>query len=63
MEKLELAKGLFRQPMTLNELRLLDQLERQAEGKERLFIASLWDAAYANVDPIVLHQARVEGLL
>lgn len=63
MEKLEKAKALFTQPLTLEELRKLDQLERQATGKERMYIGALWDAAYAVVDPIVLHQARVEGLL
>ncbi|KHT64599.1 hypothetical protein RJ45_05565 [Photobacterium gaetbulicola] len=63
MEKLKLAKELFTRPLTLDELYQLDQLERQAKGKERLYIASLWDAAYALVEPAVLHQAREAGLL
>ncbi|MGF1703787.1 hypothetical protein L4D09_26205 [Photobacterium makurazakiensis] len=63
MKNLEMAKALFTQPLTLEELRKLDQLERQATGKERLFIGALWDAAYAAVEPAVLHQAREAGLL
>ncbi|MCQ1058600.1 hypothetical protein ACQKPX_01015 [Photobacterium sp. DNB23_23_1] len=63
MEKLKLAKELFTRPLTLDELYMLDQLERQSKGQEKLYIASLWDAAYALVDPAVLHQAREAGLL
>lgn len=63
MENLEKAEALFTQPLTLDELRRLDQLERQAKGKERRYIGALWCTAYAAVDPVVLHQARVEGLL
>ncbi|EAS43973.1 hypothetical protein C9J48_12595 [Photobacterium profundum] len=63
MEILEKAKALFTQPLSLDGLRKLDRLERQATGKERMYIGLLWDAAYAAVDPIVLQQARVEGLL
>ncbi|MGF1874028.1 hypothetical protein L4D77_01660 [Photobacterium frigidiphilum] len=63
MEILEKAKTLFTQPLSLDGLRRLDQLERQAKGEERMYIGLLWDAAYAAVDPIVLQQARVEGLL
>ena len=63
MERLEKAKTLFTQPLTLDELRELDQLERQAEGKEKDYIGALWSTVYTVVHPVVLHQARVEGLL
>ena len=63
MERLKQAKALFTQPLTLDELRLLDQLEREAEGKERDCISELWTTVYTTVHPVVLHQARVEGLL
>ncbi|MGF1723956.1 hypothetical protein [Photobacterium nomapromontoriensis] len=63
MEKLKLAKALFTQPLTLDELRKLEQLEQQAQGEERQYITALWSTAYDKVNPVVLRQARVAGLL
>ncbi|MCW8328880.1 hypothetical protein MD588_08665 [Photobacterium sp. SDRW27] len=63
MKNLQKAEALFDKPLTIDELRKLDQLERQAKGQERKFIGALWCTAYAAINPVVLHQARVEGLM
>lgn len=60
MEKLEKAKALLTKSMNAEALRKLDQLERQAEGKEKMYIAALWDAALALAEPMDLHLVHEE---
>ncbi|MGF1680212.1 hypothetical protein [Photobacterium minamisatsumaniensis] len=63
MDKLEQAEVLFKQPLTIESLRKLDTLERQARGQEADYIGELWEAVFAAADENVLTQARKEGLI
>lgn len=63
MMLLEQAQALFKQPLTIDLLRQLDKLEKQARGEEADRIGELWEAVMAEADEVLLNQAREEGLL
>ncbi|UTV30171.1 hypothetical protein [Photobacterium atrarenae] len=63
MERLKEAQALFKQPLTIEVLRQLDQLEKQARGEEADRIGELWEAVMADAEDELLNQAREEGLL
>ncbi|STQ75530.1 hypothetical protein [Grimontia hollisae] len=60
---LQQAQALFKQGLTLESLRQLDALEKQASGKEAEQIGDLWEAVYASADEALLDAAAEEGLL
>lgn len=60
---LQQAQALFKQGLTLESLRQLDALEKQASGKEAEQIGDLWEAVYASADEALLEAATKEGLL
>lgn len=60
---LQQAQALFKQGLTLESLRQLDALEKQASGKEAEQIGDLWEAVYASADEALLEAATEEGLL
>ncbi|ELR65857.1 hypothetical protein C942_00944 [Photobacterium marinum] len=63
MSLIEQAQMLFKHPLTIESLRQLDRLEKQARGEEADRIGELWEAVLADADEELLNQAREEGLL
>ena len=63
MELLNQAQALFKQRLTIDSLRQLDRLEKQARGEEADYIGELWEAVMADADEALLEQAHEEGLL
>lgn len=63
MKLLNQAQALFKQRLTIESLRQLDQLEKQARGEEADYIGELWEAVMAEADDALQEKAREEGLL